>query len=196
MLKKTFVCSIFILGVFIFLFLTNMFFIKEKDLKEYTELTQRDNDFKTAHQKRQSVKKDLYIIDKNARKHFIISSDHSEIFLRKKHQKYELIENLSKIKFLCLENILKQSNIQNIKCFQAQTGTYFFPTHKLQLNDINLAFINTALNPSFLKNWNMQNAYFKGSAKELYFSISKKKPLIEAISFEGSFNPKKGLKCE
>ncbi|MFA6118461.1 MAG: hypothetical protein WCT85_03755 [Parachlamydiales bacterium] len=191
MLKRAFIVSIIFLGISISLFLTNLFIITKKDLSEFESMTQKNGDFKsqTAHQIRKDVKKDLYIIDNSSRNHYIVSSNESEIFLNKKNQKYELIENLNNIKFLCYENVEDQNSGQ-IKDISAQSGIYYFPAHKLNLKNIDLSFYNIT---NSIDSYVSRNPFFTGMAKELFFSVNKKKPVIEVKSFEGSFNPHKGL---
>jgi len=202
MLKKTFIFSLFGLVIFISLFLLNFLFINEKDIIAYNNLEQKNLEYDAtkAYQKRENVQKDLYIVDKNARKHYQISSKISEIFLDRKHQKYQLIENLNSITLICFEDILDPQIMQQIKYITAKSGSYMFPSHKFNLFDVNLSFINTHnfsniyLNKKNLYHAIDKNAYFQGKAKELSFSIHKKKPEIKAISFVGSFNPKKSVR--
>jgi len=214
MLKRTFLYSLLGLVIFIVLFLLKFLYINEKDRAAYNNLKQKNLDFDstTAYQKRENVQKDLYVIEKNTRKHYLISSKLSEIFLDRKNQKYQLIENLNFITFICFENILNSQTFQQIKYITANSGNYIFPAHKFNLFDVNLSFTNTSNQTSLdqtcldqtglsQNNLNFMQlyqdaAYFQGKAKELNFSIHKKKPEIKAISFEGSFNPKKGEKCE
>ncbi|NGX34319.1 MAG: hypothetical protein K1060chlam1_00671 [Candidatus Anoxychlamydiales bacterium] len=199
MLKRTFVYSLLGLVIFISLFLLKFLYINEKDVVAYNNLEQKNLAFDstTAYQKRENVQKDLYVIEKSTRKHYLISSKLSEIFLDRKNQKYQLIENLNFITFICFEDILDNQMMQQIKYITANSGSYTFPSHKLNLFDVNLSFINTLnFNQTSLDQASFSNAYFQGKAKELNFSINKKKPEIKAISFEGSFNPKKSVKCE
>lgn len=194
MLKKAFIFSFVLSTVFIFLFFTNLFIITKKDLENFNRIEQKNFDIKShsAYQERKNVRKDLYIVDKQSRKHYVISSDLSDFFLNRKEQKYELIETLEKITFLCFENVDKATNLQHIKYITANKGFYFFPSHNLKLKDVNLSFINTLKQ----KNIDFQNTYFTGKAKELNFSVQEKKPIIEVSSFEGSFDPKIGFRCE
>ena len=209
MLKRTFVYFLLGLVVFTSLFLLNFLYINEKDLVAYNNLEQKNLEFDstTAYQKRENVQKDLYIIEKNTRKHYLISSKLSEIFLDRTNQKYQLIENLNFITFICFEDILDSQMIEQIKYITANRGSYTFPSHKFNLFDVNLSFINAVnfnqtslvqarLDQTSLDQTSFTNAYFQGKAKELNFCIHKKKPEIKAISFEGSFNPKKSVKCE
>lgn len=191
MLKKAFIFSSIGLSIFAFLFLANLFIITKKDINHFNKCRQKDIDIKvnTAYQERKNVKKDFYVVDNQTRKHYIISSNLSEIFLNKKHQNFELIENLDTITLLCFEKFDKLSNLHHIKYITAQKGYYFFPSHNLELKDVNLSFLTTA-DPNDL---NFNNAYFSGHANELNLFIKKKKPVIEAYSFDGLFNPKKGL---
>jgi hypothetical protein len=193
MLKKAFLVSLFSLITLIILLFINFFIISKNDLEKFNQAQTKNYEIQSqsAHQKRQNVKKDLYIVDKTTRKHYVISSNSSEIFLNRKNQKYELIENLDKITFLCFENIDPNEKFQHIRYITANNGSYFFPSHNLELKDVNLSFINSLIT----KNIDFQNPYFAGQAKKLYFSIQNKKPIIEVFSFEGSFDPKKGFKC-
>ncbi|KKK71977.1 hypothetical protein LCGC14_2908530, partial [marine sediment metagenome] len=145
MLKKTFVLSLLGLVIFITLFLLNFLYINEKDIVAYNNLAQKNLEFDStkAYQKRENVQKDLYVIDKNTRKHYLISSKLSEIFLDRKNQKYELIENLNSITLICYEDILDTQMMQHIKYITAKSGSYIFPSHKFNLFDVNLSFINT-----------------------------------------------------
>ena len=207
MLKKTFIFSLLGLVIFTTLFLLNFLFINEKDIVAYNNLEQKNLEYDAtkAYQKRENVQKDLYIVDKNARKHYQISSKLSEIFLDRKHQKYQLIENLNSITLICFEDISDPQMMQQIKYITAKSGSYIFPSHKFNLFDVNLSFINTlnfnhasveqtSLDQAILDQTIFKNAYFQGKAKELTFSVHKKKPEIKAISFEGSFSPKKSVK--
>ncbi len=198
MLKKTFIYSLLGLVIFIIFFLFNFLYISEKDKIAYNNLEQKNLDFDLtkAYQKRENVQKDLYVIDKENRKHYQISSKLSEIFLNRENQKYQLIENLNSITFLCFEDSLSPQMIEHVKCITANTGNYIFPCHKFNLFDITLSFINTSHFDKTNLEQSFSDAYFKGKAKELAFSIHKRKPKIKAISFEGSFNPKKSTKCE
>jgi len=194
MLKKAFIFSCICISIFIFLFFINLFIITEKDLKNFQFNQQKGLDIKAqnTYQERKNVRKDLYVIDKETRKHYVISSDLSKIFINKKNQNYELIENLDKITFLCFENIDPITKLQHIKYITSLKGFYFFPSHCLELKDINLSFINA----NKQTNIDFNNAYFTGHAKELKFSIQNKKPIIEIFAFDGLFDPKKGYKCE
>lgn len=194
MLKKTFIISFVFLSIIICLFFINLLIITNKDFEKFNKYQKKSFEIKanSAYQERKNVRKDLFLVDNQTRKHYIISSDVSEFFLNKKNKSYELIENLDKLTLLCFEKFDKQSNLQHIKYITAQKGYYFFPSHNLELKNVNLAFINA----NSLENLNLNNAYFSGHAKEMNLTIRKKKPIIEASAFNGLFNPKKGLKCQ
>jgi hypothetical protein len=193
MLRKAFVISSICISIIIFLFLLNLFIITKKDLKNFNKSLQKGFDIKSqsAYQERKDVKKDLYIVENDIRKYYIISSDFSKIFLNRKNQTYELVENLDNITLFCFENIYS-TKLQNIKHMTAQKGYYYFPSQIFELKDVNINFINA----SNFQKLDFNNAYFTGHASELHFSIKKKKPVIEAITFDGSIDPKKGFKCE
>jgi len=200
MLRKTFIFSLLSLTMVITLFIINLLKINKDDIENFNNIDQKNLSFDSekSYQKREDVQKDLYIIEKNTRKHYQIFSKISEIFLNRNNQKYEIIENLNSIKFLCLEDFLDNTSlnqIKHIKYITADYGSYLFPSHKFTLFDVNLSFINT-LNFENFDSIDFEKAYFKGKATELDFSIKQKKPIIKALSFTGSFNPKKGLKCE
>ena len=193
MLRKTFVFSSIFLGLFICLFITNLLIITKKDLNEYQNIQNRSAqiDSKTVYQKRANVKKDLYIVDNFARKRYSIKSDLSTIFINRKNDRYILKENLDKITLICFENSL-DNQFEHVKYITAQSGVYFFPTHKFELSDVDLSFVNTMKGLDIALN----EPYFKGKANKLHFSIYEKKPKIEALNFIGSFDPKKESKCE
>ncbi|NGX28621.1 MAG: hypothetical protein K940chlam1_00804 [Candidatus Anoxychlamydiales bacterium] len=190
MLRKTFVYSSIFLALFVGLFITNLLITTKKDLLEYQKIQNRSSgiDSKTVYQKRTNVKKDLYIVDNFTRKHYSIKSDLSTIFINRKNDRYILKENLDKITLICFENSM-DNKLEHIKHITAQSGVYFFPTHKFELSDVNLSFVNT------MKGLDIE-PYFKGKANKLLLSIHEKKPKIEALNFIGSFDPKKESKCE
>lgn len=194
MLKKAFIFSFIGIFICLVLFVLNLCIITKKDAQNFSKNEQKGNDIKShsAYQKRKDVKKDLYIIDNDIRKHYIIKSQNSEIFLNKKNQNYEIIENLDNITLICFENIDNISKLKQVKYITAKNGLYYFPSHNLELNDVDVSFFNT----SKINKLNLNKAYFSGHAKELNFSVEEKKPIIEISSFEGSFDPKKGIKCE
>jgi len=190
MLKKSFIISFSFLTILITAFFINIFSVSKKDPNFINNIKQRGSFEKSESASLQGigVREDLYIADNEIRKHFVIFSESSSVFLNKNFQKYELTKNLEKITF-SNEEILNK-NITHLRHITAENGIYLFP-YELILNNINISF--TYL--SDLHSLDFQNQYFSGKAKKLYFSADKKKPFMEVDNFEGNFSPTKGLKC-
>ena len=109
MLKRAFIISFICLSIIIFLFSINLCIITKKDLQNFKKSQEKSLEIKSnsAYQERKNIKKDLYITDKLTRKHYVISADLSQIFISKKNQRYELIENLDTLTLLCFEKFVK-----------------------------------------------------------------------------------------
>ena len=191
MLRKSFIFSVIILSFLIALFFSKLFYISKNDLKMF-DMAQQKNSFEkaqTTHLQSIGVKEDIFITDSDERKHFVIFSEYSSVFLIKNHQKYDLTKHLDKITFSNEEIVNK--NIKHIRFITAENGIYLFP-YKLTLNNINLSFAYQSTIPSK----DFQTQYFSGKAKKLYFSADKKKPIMEVDNFDGNFTPVKGIKCK
>jgi hypothetical protein len=188
MLKKSFLYFFISLLGFISIFLSKFLYIKKNDINEYKALAEKKLDFKPdiAYQKRKDVQKDLFVVDKTTRKHYVIASKDSDVFLDKKNLKYEIIEDLNEISFQAFED-LENLNLKDVKYITAKTGKYLFPIHKLNLYDIDMHFIHS----QNFNDMSLDNSYFQGKAKELNLTIHKKEPKIKAKQFEGYLNFKK-----
>ncbi|MBN2478716.1 MAG: hypothetical protein JXA94_00650 [Parachlamydiales bacterium] len=196
MLKKTFFYSLTFLVLLISLIIINLLIINKKDYEEFKKVTALNSSeikSKNAYQERKNVKKDLYIVDSLERKHFIITSKSSEIYLDKMPKKYNVKEKLSDIEFHLLDS---DKLLSAVKYLQAKDGVYYFPEHEMVLNDVNIFFFQNVSKKIDSQNLDVNDAFFKGKSSKITFSIFDKKPKMISEDFKGKFSPPKSVICE
>ncbi|MEI6242728.1 MAG: hypothetical protein WCP39_04910 [Chlamydiota bacterium] len=190
MIKKAFwITSIFSLFLTIG---TLVYYFHADDLykKQILQLQPAKKKPSLASQKRSGVQKDLYITQNKERIHLCLQSKISEVFLFQKKKKTELMESLQGIEGFIQDKIeTKASNqqFQQLRYFRSNHGTYFFPSHQFQSDEIALGFFYLP-GSEMPTSVDLSQAYLRGSAEKISFFLNDKKvPYLEASHFKAEF---------
>lgn len=92
-----------------------------------------------AHQKRQTVQKDLWSGGEN-RTHFRLKSNGSELTLRQRKDKFEAVEQFEDFECCLQEAVHPSKGVQEIRYITGKAGTYSFPSHEFLATEALLAF--------------------------------------------------------
>jgi lipopolysaccharide export system protein LptA len=137
--------------VALFAFAASLYFfhfrLREEDsalyatlLREGVELrSKRELGHQPAHQKRQTVQKDLWAGGKE-RTHFRLKSNGSELILCQRRDKFEAVENFENFECWLQESIDRSQGVQQVRYITGQAGTYSFPSHQFLATEALLAF--------------------------------------------------------
>lgn len=190
--------SIFSIFLFFSFCIFNIFHLKQKDIEKYHKIVNKKSKLtsskkfkrKPIFQKRTNVQKDIFILKDKNRIHFRIFSENSILNIKEVNNKIEIKEFLENIKCLMQDKIYFSKNkpFQKLKYFEAEKGTYFYPSHKFYTDDINLSFFEIE-GKDLPKNVDSLIPYLKGFAKDVSF-IKKDFFNLNAKHFRASFDPK------
>ncbi len=196
MKKHIFYSFLIFLFSFSILNLIRLFKIDEQDLLKYQNLSQRQmktnfSKKEPVYQKRINVQKDIWYLENESRLHFSIFSTDSFLSLKNKNGHLEVVEDLKNIHCLAQEKIvfnpLTKKWEQKLKYFNAQKGTYLFPSHQFSSDMINLYFYDLE-GIDLPKNLTAFSPYLKGVANQVFFTLSDKKSHFKAYHFKACFD--------
>ncbi|MBI5345784.1 MAG: hypothetical protein HZB76_01390 [Chlamydiae bacterium] len=194
-IKKTFFAASSLAILSLAILFCNLFFLNKKDYEEFEKMLSQINSVHTksqnAYQKRDIVQKDIWIGEKLAQRHIKINSDSSKLFLTLKKDKIDLLETLQGIECFVQDKINPALTSQHFRYFKAKSGSYLFRSHKFIANDTSMYFFKLAESDLPLE-VDLQKAYMQGTAKELSFLLSEKKPCFNVLEFKATIYPQRG----
>lgn len=168
---------------------------RPSDLKEYQALTQKNAELRScralerspAHQRREGVQKDLWIVSAEERLHFRIQSAYSDLTLLQRKGKFDVVERLKQIECVFQETIDRVTNTQEVRTLSSQEGIYTFPAHSFSTHEASLAFYQlkgSDLPASFEK----EQPYLTGVAQEALFGATTKAPSFTAYHLQAKLH--------
>ncbi len=202
MFKKATFFSLVISSALLFLWAINFCLVSEKDLAKYAtsfekkeKITASSETLRSStHQIRQKVQKDIWFAENaETRLHYRIQSAVSLLTLEPKGSKIEVIENLEKIRCWMQDKVyLTEGNkpMQQLRFFEADQGTYRYNTSEFDAKTVMLSLFRKDGHELPLEmGSSIKNAFMKGVAKDVSFSVSGKSPKFQAKQFQASLKP-------
>lgn len=139
-----------------------------------------------AHQQRKGIRKEIWITSEDGnRLHDIIESNTSTLTLVPRKHKVDIVEHLGKTHVWMQDKLYTGENgspMQQMRQFSADIGTYHFRTHAFTSNRSTLSFFRLP-GHALTQNLDDEDAYLKGNAKDLSFSLDGKQMRFEADTF-------------
>lgn len=148
-----------------------------------------------AYQTREGVRKDIWTTEaNNVRMHYRIESKSSILKLTPRESKMELVENLQGIKCWMQDKLLLTSEsqsgfqgtpLQQIRYLEANEGSYRYNTQQFEASSVSLSFLRL---PGHVLMFDVgpKDAFLRGIAQNVTFSISEGVPLFQAQNFKAS----------
>ncbi len=120
--------------------------IGPKDADHYRKLCKKKHTLRSrqalerepAVQFRENVLKDIWVSKEGERLHFLLSSNRSELILTQKKDKVEAIEKLKGIHAWIQDEVGENDSIQPARWISADEGIYFFPSHRIAVQSVQL----------------------------------------------------------
>lgn len=178
------------------LWISNLTIVRQKDITDYTQFIKNlqnialSKDFSATHQDRKGLRKDIWLSQENhARLHYRIDSTSSTLTLVPKDNKLDILENLQGIQGWIQERLYMndQSPMQQMRFFEAGEGTYQYTTQEFLAKSVALSLFRLPGHtmPTSLDN---KNAFLKGIAQDVSFSVSGKIPQFQAKQFQATLS--------
>lgn len=143
-----------------------------------------------AHQKREGVQKDIWVVNGAERLHSRIKSRHSDLTLSQKKDKVEAIEQLKEIDCWVQEEIDPAHSLQQIRTLYAEEGVYYFPSHRFLAQSVHLAFFRLPGADLPLSLF-PEKPFLTGVASEVSFAATSKSPLFTAYHLQAHLDPQR-----
>jgi len=189
-------CSFcFLLIIWFLLFVV----VYPSDLKKYksfldnSKISSSKQLSSTTNQKRQGVRKDIWFTqDDLSRLHYRIDSEYSMLTLVPEGSSWDVIEHLEKIKCWMQDKLyVVDANspfMQQVRYFEADQGSYQF---KLQQFDAKTVALSLFRLPGHTLTFaeDPKNAFLKGVAQDVSFSVAGKTPQFQAQHFKAFLKP-------
>jgi len=157
--------------------LKQFIFIKKADYDNYRLLLQKNlaqdvrNISLQAEQKRENIKKDIWINKKNTLHHLHLESAASTVSFIPHLGKINMVENFSDIKLILTEDD------KNVKYFIAKEGVYMFPSYQFFAFNVLMKMLPSQ------DSLTEPHAFLSGTAKELFFHFLDGKYFLQADDF-------------
>ncbi len=196
MYSKITLLSILVVGLFTLLWIFNVAFVREKDIAAYAHFMESfqniasTKDYKATHQKRKGLRKDMWLSQENhTRLHYRIDSTASTLTLIPNDTKLDILENLEGIQGWIQERLYVngQNPMQQMRFFEAGEGTYQYTTQEFLAKSVALSLFRLPghVLPMAL---DINNAFLKGIAQDVSFSVSGKIPQFQAKRFQATLS--------
>jgi hypothetical protein len=142
----------------------------------------------SANQYREGVRKDIWAVqNKDSRLHYRIDSRLSTLSLVPVNDHIDAIETLEDIRCWMQEKLYLTGShpMQQLRFFSAQSGTYEYKTQKFLAKSVELSLFRLPTHqiPNKL---NMRQAFLKGIAQDVSFSVSGDSPQFHAEHFKAT----------
>lgn len=142
----------------------------------------------SATQTREGVRKEIWFSQEDkSRLHYRIESDSSVLTLAPSGGKFDLIENLSNIRCWMQEKLYETgaSQMQQVRFLQASEGIYRYSQQQFLANSVALSLFRLP-GHELITPLSTREAFLKGNARDISFSVSGKTPQFEAHQFTAS----------
>lgn len=172
-------------------------YVRDSDYSSYQLQKQSHEDSsvknlaKTAHQNRKGVVKEIYFTqDDQSRLQYRIESDSSVLTLKPEGSKFDLIENLEKMRCWMQDKIELTSGerpIQQMRYLEAEEGIYRYTAQQFHAQSVALSLyrIQGSELPNQLGSY---KPFLKGIAQDVSFAVTGKTPQFQAQHFKALFN--------
>jgi hypothetical protein len=188
--------SFVMLGFFGVLWVFNMTFVRQKDIVAYTQFIESiqnivsTKDTSATYQKRKGLRKDMWLSqDNHSRLHYRIDSASSILTLIPTDNKVDVLENLQGVQGWVQERLYMtgQTPMQQMRFFEAGEGTYQYTTQEFLAKSVALSLFRLP-GHSLPLSFDINNAFLKGIAQDVSFSVSGKMPQFQAKRFQATLS--------
>lgn len=194
MLGKAVWISTVVMGLFLTLGIIKLCVITESDISLYKAklaqyqqmIAQSSSD--SASQTREGVRKDIWFSqDNDLRLQYRIESDSSILTLVPEKGKLDIVENLSNIRCWMQEKLTQTpaGATQQLRYLQAAEGIYRLSKQNFFASSVTLSLFRLP-GHELTTPTNTSQAFLKGQAEDISFSVSGKTPHFEARHFNAS----------
>lgn len=187
-ISSVMIAALVILGIAKLCLVTKNDIAKYKHLAdEYRQLSNQSLS-QSATQTRQGVRKDIWFLQEDAsRLHYRIESESSLLTLDPAGGKFDIVENLSSIRCWMQEKLYDSgpSSMQQLRFLQAQEGIYRFRQQEFIASSVALSLFRLP-GHELVTPTTTRDAFLKGNAENISFSVSGKTPQFEAHKFTAS----------
>jgi hypothetical protein len=173
-------------------------FVRRSDHAQYRAQMHKQHEIETSskhlsrntYQTREGVRKDIYLADEGvSRLHYRIESESSLLKLIPGEKKSEIVEQLQGIRCWMQDKLYfassLQSPMQQVRYLEADQGTYRYTSQQFDARTVSLSLLR--LPGHFLSfNVNPQEAFLRGIAQNVSFSIAEGTPQFQAQNFKAS----------
>lgn len=139
-------------------------------------------------QKRHQVQKDVWAMQGAHRHHFRLTSQDSDWIISQQKGKMIAVEEMHQLVGWIQDEVDDEQGQQLVRSFQADRGTYVFPSHRFIADTVDLAFFRlpgTELPSSPI----YEKPFLKGKAYDLNFTAFQKIPALQATHLQLEFDP-------
>ncbi len=193
MFRRTTVICLSGFGLLVAFWIFQFCVVRSTDYEKYTsfvqqrELASSSNSVSSStHQKRYGVRKDIWFAQEDgSRLHYQIESE-SSILTLLPGKKFDIIENLEKMKCWMQDKLYLSSNaqpIQQMRYFEADHGTYQYTTQQFVAQAVALSLFRLPGHALPVK-YDSKSAFLRGIAQDVSFSVSGKTPQFQAQNFK------------
>ncbi len=196
MFKKATLLTCFVVGTISFLWLFQCIWVRKSDHQLYLSFMEKQHQIDTssklvsqnAYQTRCGVRKDIWVAEEpSTRLHYRIESRFSVLKLLPGQSKTDIIENLSGITCWMQDKLYLEAEqpFQQVRYLEADEGTYRYTSQQFDASQVSLSLMRLAGHQlSF--NYNSKDAFLRGIAQDVSFSISEGTPQFQAQQFKAS----------
>ena len=194
MFKKPMVLSALGVAALIAFGTLKMSFVTQGDVDKYKGLVAQYRQLAnqplsdSATQMREGVRKEIWFSQEDkSRLHYRIESDSSVLTLAPSKGKFDLIENLSNIRCWMQEKLYEADSIdmQQVRYLKANEGIYRYSQQQFLASSVALSLFRLP-GHELATPISTRDAFLKGNAQDISFSVSGKTPQFEAHQFTAS----------
>ena len=180
------------------LWIFNCTFVRQDDLNRFFAFKEKQHEIdnssklvsKNTYQTRSDVRKDIWTAEEDHKRlHYRIESKSSILKLVPGEKKAELVENLQDIKCWMQDKLYTGSSqnapMQQVRYLEADRGTYRYSAQQFDARTVSISLLRL---PGHRLSFDVgaQDAFLKGIAQRVSFSISDGTPQFQAQNFKAS----------
>lgn len=194
MFRRYMTISSLTISALVFLGIAKLCFVTKSDIVKYKSLVDEYRKLasqslsESATQTRQGVRKDIWFSQEDtSRLHYRIESESSLLTLAPDNGKFDIVENLSNIRCWMQEKLYENglSCMQQLRFLQASKGIYRFRQQEFLANSVALSLFRLP-GHELATPTSTRDAFLKGKAEDISFSVSGKTPQFQAHQFTAS----------
>jgi hypothetical protein len=187
------------ISLLLFFWILHLAWVKQSDLATYRSVVKEQQVIEsgakslaqTVHQTRSGVRKDIWYAEQSRpRLHYKIVSERSILTLiPSERHKVDIVESLEKIQCWMQDKVYDDASqrkvMQQVRYFEANTGSYQYSTQQFLAHTVSLSlfrFPGQELPPAI----DPAQAFLRGVAKDVSFSVSGKTPQFQAQNFKAT----------